>query len=48
MTYYWLEDVPDTMTYAAMKNRAGNIVMPSTASVQSAMDDFTSAVEAGT
>lgn len=48
MTYYWLEDVPDTMTYAAMKNRAGNIVMPSTSSVQSAMDDFTSAVEAGT
>jgi hypothetical protein len=50
MTYYWLEDVlalSVKMTYAAMKNRAGTIVQPNSATVQSAMTDFAEQVDAG-
>jgi hypothetical protein len=35
------------MSYAAMVNKAGNIVQPTTANVQSAMNDFIETVHRG-
>jgi hypothetical protein len=35
------------MTYAAMVNKAGNVVLPSYTTVQSAMDDFIQTVHDG-